>query len=95
MFDPERMALVPCVELSLALMRLSCEQFWVLATIFLAYLLFREPPAPARAVIFMNSVISQGIQTVSLGRVHNCEGYGLWFPCSDVELRHLSTVSRM
>lgn len=64
MYDPERMELVPRVELALALMRLSCEQFWVLVSLLAAYLLFREPPATARFVIYLNSCISQGIQTV-------------------------------
>lgn len=32
-------------------MRLSCEKYFVLVAIFVAFLLFRDPPRPARAVI--------------------------------------------
>ena len=64
MFEAEHMALVPRVELGLALMRMSCEHFWVLASLFAAYLLFREPPAAARAVIRLNAFVSTCIQGV-------------------------------
>ena len=75
LFEPERMRLLPRVELALALMRLSCEPYGVLLSLFVAYLLFREPPAGARFMIYVNSCVSQFIQTVR-GR----RRYSLAFP---------------
>ncbi len=63
--DPKHRALVPLVECALALMRLSCEKLFVLVSVFVAYLLFRELPAPARALIRLNARLSAAFQKVS------------------------------
>ena len=54
------------VEATLAVMRLSCEKFFVLASVLAAYLLFRdEVPYVARAAIRFNHRISTWFQRVS------------------------------
>ena len=45
--------------------RLSCEKFFVLIPVFVSYLIFREPPPAARALIRIISGTSQIFQKVS------------------------------
>jgi hypothetical protein len=59
-------ALIPLVESALALMRLSCEKFFVLLSLFVVYLIFREPPAPAIWLVQMNGRLSNLFQRVIL-----------------------------
>lgn len=47
-------------------MRLSCEKYFVLISVFVSYLLFREPPRAARALIRLNSRLSTAFQKVIL-----------------------------
>lgn len=56
MTDPEHLRLIPLVEAALALMRLSCEKFFVLVSVYVSYLLFRDPPGEAmRFMIRLNA----------------------------------------
>lgn len=65
MQDFEHMELIPLVEVALAIMRLSCEKFFVLISVFAAYLLFRdEVPYTARLLIRVNHRISTLFQRV-------------------------------
>ncbi|GIL76693.1 hypothetical protein Vretimale_8764 [Volvox reticuliferus] len=64
--DPEHRALIPLVEAALAIMRLSCEKYFVLVAIYVAFLLFRDPPRPARAVIRLVARVSGVFQKVIL-----------------------------
>uniref|UniRef100_A0A7R9VBC0 RING-type domain-containing protein n=1 Tax=Chlamydomonas euryale TaxID=1486919 RepID=A0A7R9VBC0_9CHLO len=66
MQDPEHTALVPLVESALAVMRLSCEKYFVLLSVFVSYLLFSEPPPAARAMIRINARLSTIVQKVIL-----------------------------
>lgn len=66
MQDAEHRALIPLVESALAVMRLSCEKFFVLVTLFVAYLLFRQPPAAAWWLIHLNGWLSMAFQRVIL-----------------------------
>lgn len=47
MASAEHRELVPLVEVSLAIMRLACEKFFVLISVLATYLLFRDE-APGR-----------------------------------------------
>ncbi|KAA6427331.1 MAG: hypothetical protein FRX49_01996 [Trebouxia sp. A1-2] len=48
-----------CVEAALTIMRLSCEQYFTLISVFAAYLFFRQRPPPvARRVIWLNHRVS-------------------------------------
>lgn len=54
--DPQHRALIPLVEATLALMRLSCEKFFVLLSVYVSYLLFQDPPSlAARWLIRVNA----------------------------------------
>ncbi|KXZ41740.1 hypothetical protein GPECTOR_299g810 [Gonium pectorale] len=64
--DPEHRSLIPLVESALAIMRLSCEKYFVLLAIYLAFLLFRDAPRPARAVIRIVARVSATFQKVIL-----------------------------
>ena len=66
MLNVDHMALIPLVESALALMRLSCEKYFVLVAVFVSYLLFREPPRAARAFIIFSSRLSSIFQKVIL-----------------------------
>lgn len=66
MWSPGRGEAIMLVEATLAVMRLSCEKFFVLASVLAAYLLFRdEVPGPAVALIRFNHRVSTWIQRVS------------------------------
>ncbi|KAK2078598.1 hypothetical protein QBZ16_003438 [Prototheca wickerhamii] len=51
MTHPEHVRLFPLLELALAIMRLSCERFFTLLPVWVAYLAFRDPPRAARRVV--------------------------------------------
>eukprot|EP00208_Stichococcus_sp_RCC1054_P004120 CAMPEP_0206134734 /NCGR_PEP_ID=MMETSP1473-20131121/179_1 /ASSEMBLY_ACC=CAM_ASM_001109 /TAXON_ID=1461547 /ORGANISM="Stichococcus sp, Strain RCC1054" /LENGTH=952 /DNA_ID=CAMNT_0053526355 /DNA_START=491 /DNA_END=3349 /DNA_ORIENTATION=+ len=51
MAHPSHMFNLPLIEIALAIMRLSCEKFFVLASVFCAFLLFKEPPLWVRHII--------------------------------------------
>ncbi len=62
---PEHRSLIPLVESALAVMRLSCEKYFVLLSVLVAHLLFGErPPPAARAVIRANARLSTAFQKV-------------------------------
>ncbi len=66
MASGEHRELVPLVEVALAVMRLSCEKFFVLASVLAAYLVWRdEVPRPARGLIRLNHRLSTLFQRVS------------------------------
>ena len=66
MGSAEHKELVPLVEVSLAIMRLACEKFFVLISVLATYLLFRdEAPRPARLIICLNHRLSVLFQRVS------------------------------
>ena len=66
MGSAEHKELVPLVEVSLAIMRLACEKFFVLISVLATYLLFRdEAPRPARLIIRLNHRLSVLFQRVS------------------------------
>jgi hypothetical protein len=70
MRSAEHRELIPLVEAALAVMRLSCEKFFVLASVLAAYLLWRDDvPRPARALIRLNHRLSTLFQ-----RVRTCSG---------------------
>lgn len=66
MQDDEHQTLVPLVEAALAIMRLSCERWFALVGVYLGYLLFRDPPPAARAVIRVVARISRIFQRAIL-----------------------------
>ena len=67
MRSPDHVALVPLVEAALALMRLACEKFFVLAAVLAAHLLFRDDvPRPARSLIRATHRLSSAFQRVIL-----------------------------
>lgn len=56
MTDVEHLRLIPLVEAALALMRLSCEKFFVLVSVYVSYLLFQDPPGEVmRFMIRLNA----------------------------------------
>ncbi len=66
MQDVRHMDLIPLVESALAVMRLSCEKYFVLISVFVSYLLFPDPPPLARMIIRLNSRLSTIFQKVIL-----------------------------
>jgi hypothetical protein len=66
MEDEDHRALVPLVESALAIMRLSCERWFALIGVYLGYLLFRDPPPAARAVIRFVARVSRFFQRAIL-----------------------------
>lgn len=72
MAAPEHLELIPLVEVALAVMRLSCERFFVLASVLAAYLLFgARVPRRARAVIRLNHRVSTAVQRVRCARARS------------------------
>ncbi len=56
MTNVEHLRLIPLVEAALALMRLSCEKFFVLVSVYVSYLLFQDPPGEVmRFMIRLNA----------------------------------------
>ena len=70
------------VEATLAVMRLSCEKFFVLASVLAAYLLFGrdEVPLLARSIIRFNHRISTWVQQVSSGAPAGMRPEICWTP---------------
>ncbi|GFH15954.1 uncharacterized protein HaLaN_12287 [Haematococcus lacustris] len=65
--DPEHIALIPLVESALAVMRLSCEKFFVLLAVYVAHLLYQEqPPQGMRTFIRVIAGMSTTFQRVVL-----------------------------
>lgn len=58
--------MIPLIEVTLAMMRLSCEKFFVLLTVYVNYLIFRKPPKAARRLVKINSTLSAIFQHVVL-----------------------------
>ena len=58
--------MIPLIEATLAMMRFSCEKFFVLLTVYVNYLLFRNPPQAARMLVRINSSLSSIYQYVVL-----------------------------
>ena len=59
MQSPQYQDLTRCIEAALTIMRLSCEQYFTLISVFAAYLFFRQRlPAIAREVIWVNHRVS-------------------------------------
>ncbi|PRW60537.1 hypothetical protein C2E21_1293 [Chlorella sorokiniana] len=58
--------LIPLVELSLAIMRLSCERFFSLLAVFLGFLAFHDPPPAARRAIRVISLFASVFQRLVL-----------------------------
>ncbi len=78
MASAEHRELVPLVEVSLAIMRLACEKFFVLISVLATYLLFRdEAPRPARLLIRLNHRLSVLFQRVRV----NGRQSGIAFAC--------------
>ena len=66
MQDVEHKTLVPLVEAALAIMRLSCERWFALLGVYLCYILFRDPPPAARAVVRFVARLSRVFQRAIL-----------------------------
>ena len=67
---PEHRMLIPLVEVALGIMRLSCERFFVLASVLLIHVLFRNDlPPMAERVIRLNHRISTIFQWVRCTRI--------------------------
>ncbi|MEW5308759.1 MAG: hypothetical protein WDW38_000693 [Sanguina aurantia] len=82
MRDPEHRSLLLLIESALAIMRLSCERFFLLLTVYLSFILFRDPPLPARLLIRLNHAISYTFQrTILCGFPAICILFdaGFWF----------------
>ncbi|KAK9906901.1 hypothetical protein WJX75_009933 [Coccomyxa subellipsoidea] len=63
----EHRELIPLVEVALAIMRLSCEKFFVLISVLASYLMFRDDvPRGARMLIRLNHRLSTLFQRVIL-----------------------------
>ena len=61
----EHRELIPLVEVALAIMRLSCEKFFVLISVLASYLIFRDDvPRGARMLIRLNHRLSTLFQRV-------------------------------
>lgn len=58
--------MIPLIEVTLAMMRFSCEKFFVLLTVYVNYLIFRKPPRAARWLVRINSCLSSIFQHVVL-----------------------------
>lgn len=43
-------------------MRLACERFFLLASLYVAYVAFREPPPFVRALVRINGALSASFQ---------------------------------
>ena len=68
MQHPRHRELVRVVEAALAVMRLSCERYFVLLSVLATYLLFRDRvPRVARQLIRLNHQLCRLFQRVSAG----------------------------
>ncbi|WIA29195.1 hypothetical protein OEZ86_011706 [Tetradesmus obliquus] len=66
MQEPQHRATIPLVEMALALMRLSTEKFFVLLSLYVAFLLFRVPPRAAAALVALNARASSAFARLIL-----------------------------
>lgn len=67
MQSPQYQDLTMCVEAALTIMRLSCEQYFTLISVFAAYLFFRQrPPLLARQIIYLNHRVSTIFKKVTV-----------------------------
>ncbi|PSC68550.1 E3 ubiquitin-ligase synoviolin [Micractinium conductrix] len=66
MRSPDHKRLIPLVEVSLAIMRLSCERFFSLLAVFLGFLLFRDPPPAAQRAIRVVAAVAAVFQRLVL-----------------------------
>ena len=81
MESPAHKVLVPLAETTLAILRLSCEQFFMLISVFVAYLLFwSHVPQWLRAVIRLNHRLSKAFQKASQALPMTCSSMAkrLW-----------------
>lgn len=63
----EHRELIPLVEVALAIMRLSCEKFFVLISVLASYIIFRDDvPRAGRLIIRFNHRLSTLFQRVRL-----------------------------
>lgn len=75
--DPDHRLSVPLIEVALALMRLSTEKFFVLLSLYVAFLLFRTPPPGVARLIGANARISNAFARMVLYSFPAvCWGYG-------------------
>jgi len=71
-----------CVEAALTIMRLSCEQYFTLISVFAAYLFFRQRPPPvARRVIWLNHRVSTIFKKVRTGPMCAMTVLHMYFYC--------------
>lgn len=65
MESPGHKELVPLAETTLAILRLSCERFFMLISVFVAYLIYRgRVPRWLKTVIRINHRLSKAFQKV-------------------------------
>lgn len=64
--DPNHRLSIPLIEAALALMRLSTEKFFVLLSLYVAFLLFRIPPPAVATLISVNARISNAFARLVL-----------------------------
>ncbi|KAL4437436.1 hypothetical protein ABPG75_004575 [Micractinium tetrahymenae] len=84
MRSPEHHRLIPLVEASLAIMRLSCERFFSLLAVFLGFLLFRDPPPAAQVairVVAAFAAVFQRMVLYSFPAICWAYGAGALFSC--------------
>lgn len=64
--DPNHRLSVPLIEAALAVMRLSTEKFFVLLSLYVAFLLFRTPPPAVACLISITARISNAFARMVL-----------------------------
>jgi hypothetical protein len=64
--DPNHRLSIPLIEAALALMRLSTEKFFVLLSLYVAFLLFKTPPPAVARLIGLNARISNAFARLVL-----------------------------
>lgn len=91
MRSPRYQDLTQCVEAALTIMRLSCEQYFTLISVFAAYLLFRQRLPPiARQVIWVNHRVSNIFKKVMLLFQRRKSCCMLLFYTAPLELRYIA-----
>ena len=80
MASEEHRSLVPLVEVALAIMRLSCEKWFSLVSIFVAFIVFRDPPIHVQEYIKIVAVMSRIFQQcILMSFPAVCWAYGAGF----------------
>jgi hypothetical protein len=64
--DPNHRLSVPLIEAALAVMRLSTEKFFVLLSLYVAFLLFRTPPPAVARLISITARVSNAFARMVL-----------------------------